>query len=442
MPFLIYFYLTTIGNYQLVMIAVQLILNPDVRRIREGFIFRIVISLCLLFAVGIIGFIITNLFKWEFWSNTIIYLVLFVLQFLLYFLIFDVKFKDALFVATVAYTIQSLGYKITSLLFDYWLYNFLFQFFVFDAWIMNVITILISQFLISILSAIILKTRFHKNYKFSISSPKVVIMSTATVVVVNVLNTASLKYANNEIASQIIISLFCVACSCFILGVTAGFFEVNKAREETLKIEAFYQEKIKQFEQSKEAIDYINIKCHDLRKQIRKLKSSSRIITDEELEQIADAIRIYDKTIDSGNETLDLVITEKSLYAHKNQIEMTTMCDGTILNAFSKDEIVTFFSNILDNAIEAVSKIKDPLKRNISLIVKEVAGFIYIEETNYFEGEVELNETGIKTTKKNTNYHGFGTKSLAYTVKKHNGKITFETNEKKFILKALIPLKM
>ena len=154
MPFEIYFYLTTIGIYQLVMIAVQLILNQDVRRIREGFIFRIIISLCLLFAVGIIGFIITNLFNWEFWSNTIIYLVLFVLQFLLYFLIFDVKFKDALFVATVAYTIQSLGYKITSLLFDYWLYNFLFQFFVFDAWIINVITSLISQFLISILSAI------------------------------------------------------------------------------------------------------------------------------------------------------------------------------------------------------------------------------------------------------------------------------------------------
>ena len=63
-----------------------------------------------------------------------------------------------------------------------------------------------------------------------------------------------------------------------------------------------------------------------------------------------------------------------------------------------------------------------------------------IEETNYYHGELSFNNDGsIKTTKQeNKKYHGFGTKSIAYIVKKYDGKMHYETEDGIFKLKIAI----
>lgn len=76
----------------------------------------------------------------------------------------------------------------------------------------------------------------------------------------------------------------------------------------------------------------INIKCHDLRKQIRYLKANNKgSISNEELTKIENAIRIYDTSIKTGNDVIDTILQEKSLIMNKNGIVGTFLINGESL---------------------------------------------------------------------------------------------------------------
>ena len=95
--------------------------------------------------------------------------------------------------------------------------------------------------------------------------------------------------------------------------------------------------------------------------------------------------------------------------------------------------------NIIDNAIEAVEHIDDKEKRAISLTASQKQGILVIEETNYFVGDIKFNNDGsIKTTKSNSKYHGYGTKSIAYIAKKYDGNVTYDVKDGIFVLRVVL----
>ena len=61
---------------------------------------------------------------------------------------------------------------------------------------------------------------------------------------------------------------------------------------------------------------------------------------------------------------------------------------------------------------------------------------------NYCEDNLDFNENLPVTTKKDTQFHGYGLKSLRYTVKKYGGEVDVSTQDNWFDLKILIPMKM
>ena len=73
---------------------------------------------------------------------------------------------------------------------------------------------------------------------------------------------------------------------------------------------------------SRESIDIINIKCHDLKYRLKKIP----LIEDEQeqqeyIDEIRNAITIYDNYYQTGNRALDLVLTEKSLICEEKKIK-------------------------------------------------------------------------------------------------------------------------
>jgi sensor histidine kinase regulating citrate/malate metabolism len=95
--------------------------------------------------------------------------------------------------------------------------------------------------------------------------------------------------------------------------------------------------------------------------------------------------------------------------------------------------------NIIDNAIEAAESFDEKEKRVLSLTASKKHGVLLIEETNYLNQELSFNRDGsIMTTKKNTKYHGYGTKSIAYIVKKYDGKMEYDIKDNIFKLKIAI----
>ena len=193
-----------------------------------------------------------------------------------------------------------------------------------------------------------------------------------------------------------------------------------------------------QYKQSNENIKLLNLKCHDLKHQVREY-TEKRSIDSQYIDDLVSLINIYDSSVKTGNEALDLILTEKSLLCHKNQINITCLADCSKLGFVSNSDLYSLFGNIIDNAIEAVTKLTDPHKREINLVVKNVNNFVSIDIENYYQGKIELDSDGLpKTTKDNENYHGFGLKSVLMIVNKYNGDLHINVDNSIFSLSILL----
>ena len=94
----------------------------------------------------------------------------------------------------------------------------------------------------------------------------------------------------------------------------------------------------------------------------------------------------------------------------------------------------------MDNSIECEKQIKNREKRAIHLKVKKVKKFILIRVENYFEGNLSVRDGEVKTTKKDVKYHGYGIKSIKYTISKYKGAVHIDVDKNWFRITMLIPL--
>lgn len=196
-----------------------------------------------------------------------------------------------------------------------------------------------------------------------------------------------------------------------------------------------------QYEMAKENIEIINRKCHDLKHQVAALKHiSDPERKNEAISSIEDSVMIYDSILETGNEILDTVLTEKSLLCRKNQIDLNCMADGARLSFLDPVDLYTLFGNAMDNAMEAAERLPEEA-RFISLQVKEKAGLIFIQLENPYEDVITLKDGLPKSGKEENGYHGFGLKSIRDIAAKYQGFLTIETENSIFLLRITIPAK-
>lgn len=214
-----------------------------------------------------------------------------------------------------------------------------------------------------------------------------------------------------------------------------------RARHELKSVQSILQNQYAQYQQSKESIELVNYKYHDLKNQIIALKAE----VDPEkrhayLTQIENDIKFYEAENKTGNHVLDTLLTSKNLNCIKKGITLTCVANGTLLNGMDVMDICTIFGNALDNAIEYVQQIDDREKRLIHVSLFSQKGFIMMRFENYYEGRLKLEEGLPETTKKDKHNHGYGLKSIRYSVQKYGGAVHIDQRENWFELKILIPL--
>lgn len=193
---------------------------------------------------------------------------------------------------------------------------------------------------------------------------------------------------------------------------------------------------------SKESIDIVNQKYHDLKHQINLLKTGADTEkAGEYLEQMEREIKIYETQNKTGNKVLDTILTSKGMHCQRHGIELKFMGEGQLLNFMEDMDISALFGNMLDNAIESVVKIKDRQKRLISIHVIQERQFIRIRTENYCEEDVQFQDGLPVTTKKDKRFHGYGTKSIKKIVEKYGGSVMAGKTDNWFELKILIPMK-
>lgn len=225
-----------------------------------------------------------------------------------------------------------------------------------------------------------------------------------------------------------------VAC-LLILALLFANVDKENAEQENAVLKEMAKEKDKQYQMSRESIDLINIKCHDLKHQIRNLSSTDP----SSLKEVEKAIKIYDSDLKSGNDALDVILQEKSLLCQGKAIQLDCLTEGAALAFLSEADIYSLFGNILDNAIEGVSAIPEG-QRVISLKIKSAAGLLFISEKNPYTGVLTFEDGLPKSSKGDDRFHGYGTKSIRYISEKYGGQLQINNEEGIFSLLISIPM--
>lgn len=221
-------------------------------------------------------------------------------------------------------------------------------------------------------------------------------------------------------------------CCAVTLALLFGFSRERALEDERETMELLLSAEQEQHRMQKESIDIINMKCHDLRHQISLFRSAEGGADRESaVLEMEKAVDMYDASVRTGNEQLDLILTQKKLVCDGCGIGISCMADGTVLSFLSASDILSLFGNILDNAIEAAREMPEDM-RLVSLLVRGQGTGAFIHAENTFAGTLEF-ENGLPvTTKKDKNYHGFGTRSIRYIAQKYDGECNMYAEDGKF----------
>jgi len=212
-----------------------------------------------------------------------------------------------------------------------------------------------------------------------------------------------------------------IFCCALVLYVQFGMAHARKLDAELLQINKMWEQSKLQYALTKQNIDMINFKCHDLKHQIRKEGRKSELNCDV-VQEMEDLISVYDAGIKTGNTALDVIITEKSLYCNHHGIVLSCMADGKQLDFINEQDIYSMFGNIVDNAVEAAEKLGDD-EKVVGLSVKRIKNFVFVNVYNFYKGEIKFVDGLPVTTKNDEINHGYGMKSVKMIAEKYGGEL-------------------
>lgn len=236
---------------------------------------------------------------------------------------------------------------------------------------------------------------------------------------------------------NIVLQFYCIT----LLYLQSALFKKSSMRKELETIQLLWHQQKGQYQLSKETIELINHKCHDLKHQVQAI----RAVKDEKeretyLKKIEKSVQIYSAIVRTGNEILDTILTEKSLICENSGIHINCVADGSLLAFMNPVDLYTLFGNALDNAIEAVRKLESKEKRVIDIMLYERQRFLMLQIVNPMCGEVKFEDGLPLTTKAKNGYHGYGMKSMLHTIQKYEGHLTTEVKNGCFYFNVMLPL--
>lgn len=235
-------------------------------------------------------------------------------------------------------------------------------------------------------------------------------------------------------------NLFSVTCCAIVLLLAWRTIEQRELAQEVEYLQHTIRQSQRQYEISRDTIERINIKCHDIKYQIASLAAQGRPLGPDAVYDLEKAISIYDTRIETHNQLLDVLLTEKSLYCEQNGIQLSCMVDGEKLAFLENSDLYCLFGNVIDNALEAVAAVPQRERRIINLVVKARGCMLLIQQDNYFDGTLTFQNGLPMTTKADTSCHGFGLRSIQMIVHKYDGELTAHVDGDVFHLNILFSL--
>ena len=279
--------------------------------------------------------------------------------------------------------------------------------------------------------------RVQKNEGLRLKSPLLTVL-VALVVLIDIILSAIITYyadVNYDRVYTIMLCVFNILCCVLALFIQFELPLRKKLENDVYVLNSLRAQEERQYAVSRENIELINQKVHDLKHQIREIGSSGSV-NSSTLKEMEEIISIYDSTVKTGNKAVDVILNEKSLLCNKADIKLTCVVDGKQFSFMSESDIYSLFGNILDNAIEAANCLEKD-RRVIGVTAKRTHDFLTVNAHNYYDGNLVFADGLPVTTKKDKLYHGFGMKSVRMICEKYGGNLSVGCKDGIFTLKIL-----
>jgi sensor histidine kinase regulating citrate/malate metabolism len=252
---------------------------------------------------------------------------------------------------------------------------------------------------------------------------------------------SNLAYAtfnmNEANRTNVPLRLYAILCGLLLIIAQYSIFGKLKADADNEHIDELLRKKSLQQEFFKDNIEAINRKCHDLKHEIAALRLMQEgEERDKLISDLESSVMLYDDRTKTGNETLDIILTEQRFKCADNHIDFTFMADGKLLDFINSVELYVLLGNALDNAIEAELK-EDEEYRSIHLFVGAFEQMTLVRLENYFSGNLNYKAGSITTSKEDENSHGYGLKSIERIAKKYGGHMVVDCKDNRFVLSIL-----
>ena len=262
-----------------------------------------------------------------------------------------------------------------------------------------------------------------------------VILSFVVIFVCVGLSRITVDNATRGVISFIAETIYSVVCCALVLVVLSDINKMDRMSDDLTATREILDREREQYMLSKEKTELINMKYHDLKHMLGKLCEGW---SDEQLLKIEDALMVYGASVRTGNDVLDVILTDKSLLCEKNSISLTCSCNGETLAFMDECDLYSLFGNALSNAIESAEKVEDKSRRSIVVDVRSVGGIISIHIENYY-AEQPVIVDGLPVTDKSGPTHGYGMKSMEYITRQYGGHMTVTASGGRFCLDIIFP---
>jgi len=233
------------------------------------------------------------------------------------------------------------------------------------------------------------------------------------------------------------------------VGITFLFFylynALSRAHEDRLKAALHAREKEYYFTQCQlmqESVENVKSIKHDINAHLVTLKEfsiGSKAATDY-LSSLIEDVRLDEIYSQTGNIAFDSVINYKLRTATQDNVELDiSTFIPPLLNVEAVD-VVTILGNLLDNALDAVSKVDN---RKINLSIRYDKNSLLIHIDNSFDGIVEYADGADSAgssilSRKAGDDHGHGLKNIRKSVEKYNGHVEITHDDHVFSVGILL----
>lgn len=246
-----------------------------------------------------------------------------------------------------------------------------------------------------------------------------------------------------ESTGILIISFILLISNLSLVSIVCRIIKDNNLRNDNKIIKEKINMQYKYYTMLQESYSKTKKLYHDMKNHVICLQNiyGTNDIANQYIGELSKELEDSKITFSTNNIILDIILNDKNNICKFEDIELMADINFSKCDFIEMFDICSIFSNMLDNSIEACSKITEKeIKKKIKLKGNIVRDFFVIKCENTKINDIMFDKEVILTDKKDKFSHGIGIESIKTSIQKYNGNIEIKSEKNRFIMTIYIPL--